>query len=75
MGKKLKIRKMGNACGVTLPKEALARLGAELGDELFIVESPNGVELTRYDPDFEEAVEASRDLMQQYPNAMKKLAE
>jgi hypothetical protein len=33
------------------------------------------LELSRYDPDFEEAMQASRDFMRRYPNAMKKLAE
>lgn len=75
MTKNLKIRNMGNACGVTLPKEVLARLGADLGELLFMVDTVNGVKLTRYDPDFESAIKASRDLMQRYPSAMKKLAE
>lgn len=75
MTKKLKIRKIGNSYGVTLPKELIEALGVGEGDELYPVRTPNGVELTRYDPDFEQALEAGRRFMRRYPNAMKKLAE
>ena len=75
MTKPLKIRKWGGSYGVALPKRLLDDLGVGEGDTLFPVRTPTGVELTPYDPDFEQALEASRDFMQRYPNAMKKLAE
>ena len=75
MTKPLKIRKWGGSHGVVLPKRLLDELGVGEGDELFPVRTPTGIELTPYDPDFEQALEASRDFMQRYPNAMKKLAQ
>ena len=42
---------------------------------LYPVVTVNGLELSRFDPDFEDALDASRDFMRRYPNAMKKLAE
>ncbi len=75
MTKPLKIRKWGGSYGVTLPKRLLDDLGVGEGDTLFPVRTPTGIELTPYDPDFEQALEASRDFMRRYPNAMKKLAE
>ncbi len=75
MTKPLKIRKWGGSLGVTLPKRLLDDLGVREGDALYPVRTPNGVELTPYDPDFEQALEASRDFMRRYPNAMKRLAE
>ena len=75
MIKPLKIRKWGGSYGVALPKRLLDDLGVGEGDTLFPVRTPNGVELTPYDPDFEQALEATRDFMRRYPNAMKKLAE
>ena len=75
MIKPLKIRKWGGSYGVTLPKRLLDDLGVGEGDTLYPVRTPNGVELTPYDPDFAQALEASRDFMRRYPNAMKKLAE
>ncbi len=35
---------------------------------------PGGAELTCYDPDFETGMDASRDFMRRYPNALRKLA-
>lgn len=75
MVKTLKIRRIGNALGVTLPKNLLEQLGAGEGDALYPVVTLNGVELSRFDPDFEQALESSRDFMRRYPNALKKLAE
>lgn len=75
MSTTVKIRKIGNAHGITLSKGLLQQIGAGAGDELFVVNTPEGVQLTRYDPEFASALEASRDFMRRFPNAMKKLAE
>ncbi len=75
MTKPLKIRKIGTSLGLVLPKELLAELGVGEGDKLYPVRTQAGVEFTRYDPDFEQAIEAGRKFMRRYPNAMKKLAE
>ncbi len=75
MAKSLKVRKVGTSLGLVLPRELLAELDIGEGDLLYPVRTPGGVELTRYDPDFEQALEAGRKFMRRYPNAMKKLAE
>ncbi len=75
MTKPIKVRKVGTSMGITLSPELLAQLGVGEGDRLFPVQTPDGVELTRYDPDFAEALESSRDFMRRHPNLMKKLAE
>ncbi len=74
MSRPLKIRKWGGSYGVTLPTSLLDELGVAEGDLLYPVRTANGIELTRYDPDFEQAVNAAKDFMRRYPNAMKKLA-
>ena len=75
MPSKLKIRRQGNSLGVTLPKDLISELGYREGDELYVVRTPEGMQLTRFDPDFEEALEIGREVMRRYPNALKKLAE
>jgi putative addiction module antidote len=70
----LKITAIGNSAGIILPKELLARLGVEKGDLLTVVETPGGVELTPYDPEFEAQMEAARDVMGRYRNALRELA-
>ncbi len=42
----LKVRKIGNSLGATLPKPVLDRLKAAEGDKLYLTETPAGYELT-----------------------------
>ena len=42
----LKVTTIGNSTGVILPKDILVRLRVSKGDELFAIETPNGIELT-----------------------------
>ncbi len=71
---KLKIRAVGSSAGVILPKEALTHLGVREGDELYLVERPDGYELTPYDPNFEEQLESARKGMDLYRNTLRELA-
>jgi len=71
MTTKLRVRKIGNGVGVSLPKA----LGFAEGEELYAIKTAEGLHLTRLDPDFEEAMDSARDFIRRYPNLMKKLAE
>ena len=71
---KLKVRAVGRASGVILPKHALARLGVRDGDELNLVETPGGYEVTAFDPEFEKQVEIAEQGMDLYKNALRELA-
>ena len=71
---KLKVTSIGNSTGVILPKEALAKLRVGKGDTLCLTETPNGIELSPYDPEFEKDMEAGREVMKQYRNALRELA-
>jgi putative addiction module antidote len=68
------LRAIGNSFGVILGKEALAELGVQPGDRLFIVKTPDGLRLTAYDPEFEEAMEFGRDYMRRHRDALRELA-
>ncbi len=71
---KLKVTKIGNSLGVILPKETIAKLRAEQGDELFVTETPDGIQLSPYDGDFEAQMKAMRDVMKKRRNALRELA-
>ncbi len=71
---KAKLTTVGNSTGVILPKEALGRLHAEKGDHVFLVETPNGYEITAYDPDFERQMKLGKQVMRRYRNALRELA-
>ena len=71
----LKLRKIGNSAGVTIPREALARLRVQEGDRLVLTESPDGVLVTPYDPDFANSLAAFERTRRKYRNALRELAE
>ena len=71
---KVKITTVGSSVGVVLPKEALHRMKAKKGDILYLVETPDGYELTPYDKAFGEQLEATEEVMGRYRNALRELA-
>jgi len=71
---KLKITTIGNSAGVILPKDLLARLRLEKGDELFALETPDGIKLTTYDPTLAAQMEVAESIMRQDRNVLRKLA-
>jgi len=72
---KLKITQIGNSAGVVLPKELLARLRLEKGDELFVTETPDGFKLAAYDPEFGQQLEVADAVMRRRRNLLRKLAD
>ena len=74
MSDSVKIRKIGNSLGVTL-SDHVRDMGLQEGDTLYVVKTSTGIELTPYDPDFAESLNAARDFIRTHPNAMKVLSE
>jgi len=70
----LKITQVGNSVGVLLPKEMTSRLKVGKGDALFVTETPNGFELTAYNPEVEEQVKQGREFMREYRDTLRALA-
>ena len=75
MNIKLKITTVGNSAGVVLPKELLARLRVEKGDELFVTETPDGIKLMAYDPMFEKQMAVAERIMRENRDVLRKLAD
>jgi putative addiction module antidote len=71
----LKLTTVGSSTGVVLPKELLERLRVKKGDLLHVVETPLGIELTPYDPEFANQIAIAEDVMRSDRNVLKKLAE
>jgi putative addiction module antidote len=71
---KLHIRKIGNSLGTTFPKEVLDQLKVTEGDTVYVTQTPDGIQLTAYDPDFETVMEAASEITRRYRNALKELA-
>ena len=71
----VKLTTVGSSTGIVLPKEVLERLRVSKGDTLHLVETPNGVELTPYDPEFEKQMTVAEQVMRSDRNVLKRLAE
>lgn len=72
---KLKITTVGNSAGVILPKELLTRLRLEKGDELYALETPDGIKLTVFDPELAAQMEVAERVMRERRTLLHKLSQ
>lgn len=71
----LKITTVGNSTGVVLPKEILQHLRVSKGDTLYVLETPNGIEISPYNPEFAKQMSTAEQVMREDRDVLKKLAE
>lgn len=71
----VKLTTVGNSTGIILPRELLDRLRLKKGDTLHVLETPNGVELTPFDPEMGRQLDVAENVMRRRRNLLKKLAE
>lgn len=74
MVKKITLRQVGGSIGATLPKDMADRLHLGVGDEVFVVETDQGILLTPFDPAFDRAMAAYERTASKYRNALRELA-
>ncbi len=72
--KHLKIRKIGNSAGVVLPKDVLAELGVQEGDELTLTKTPDGFTIGNRNDKFKKTMEIAERGMKKYRNTLRELA-
>ncbi len=70
----VKVKAIGNSKGVIFSKEILAKLRVDKGDRLFVTETPNGIELSAYDPDFAAQMDMAEEVMHEDRDVLRKLA-
>lgn len=71
---KTKLRKVGTGYGVLLPKKVVENLNLSVGDELELTETGNGIELSPFDPEFSDQVEAFRRTEGRHRNSLRELS-
>ena len=71
--KSFKLQKLGGSVAAVLPKPMLDRLHLEAGDEVHVIESPDGLLLTPFDPDFADAMAIYQRGARKYRNALREL--
>ncbi|MBF0168590.1 MAG: AbrB/MazE/SpoVT family DNA-binding domain-containing protein [Alphaproteobacteria bacterium] len=70
----LKLTAIGNSTGTVFPKEVLARLKVERGDQLYLTETPEGYLLTPYEEGFASQMDAAQNVMRRYRNTLRELS-
>ncbi len=70
----VKIRRVGNSTGITLPRELIEGLHVAEGDSVVVTRSPDGLLVTPFDPGFAEAMEAFERTRRRFRNALRELA-
>jgi putative addiction module antidote len=71
----LKVTQIGNSVGVVLTREALAKLGVEKGDVVFLTEAPGGdLRISAYDPSVAEEIADGEAFMDEYKDTFRALA-
>ena len=70
----VKLTKVGTSTGIVIQREMLERLRVQKGDTLFVVETPDGLLLTPYDPEIDEQLQLGREFMSEYRDTFRALA-
>jgi antitoxin MazE len=71
---KTTVRRVGNSLGITLPKSILENCHLTEGDELHLIETPDGVTLSPFDPKFAGWARAYDKVNKRYRNTLRALA-
>ena len=75
MATTVKLTTIGNSTGIILPRELLEKLRVQKGDTLHVLETPNGIELSSFDPQMAQQMDVAEAVMRKRRNLLKKLAE
>ena len=70
----IRLRAQGDHVGLILPPETVARLNVRAGDTLYAVDTPDGIQLTTKDPEFEKQMEVARGIMKRHRAVLRELA-
>lgn len=73
MQKAIKLSKLGGSVALVLPKAMLDRLHLAAGDEVHVIETHEGLLLTPFDLDFEDAMAVHERGARKFRNALRQL--
>lgn len=70
----LKLTQIGNSVGAIFPKDLLAQMRLEKGDDFYVTETPDGLRITAHSPEFEEQMRMGREIMKERRAVLRELA-
>lgn len=71
---RVKLRKVGNSIGITLPKEALAQLRMTEGDEVSVQVIDGRLIVSNESPEFERELQALEESIHEFRDTYRELA-
>lgn len=71
----LRLTAIGDGFGIVLPETVLKQLDASDGDEIRLIETPNGAILQKVDAETAQQIEIAADVMDRRRDALRRLAE
>ena len=74
MIREIKLRQSGGSVSATLPKDMADRLHLEAGERVWALETDQGILITPYDPDTEQALKIAAKAAKKYRAALRELA-
>lgn len=74
MARRQILKKIGGSVATVLPKTMLDRFHLNAGDEVYVVETSEGLLITPFDPDFADAMTAYARGARKFRNALRTLA-
>lgn len=72
--KTVRLRKIGNSFGFTIPKELMEKYNIKEGEELHVIETSEGFAFTPYDPEFDEWTSSFNKTNSKFKNTLKALS-
>ena len=70
----LKVTQIGNSVGAVFPRELLNQLQLDKGDQLYVTETPDGLRITKHNPEFAQQMEVARQIMKNRRAVLHELA-
>jgi putative addiction module antidote len=74
MAREITLRQVGGSIGATIPKDMADRLHLGVGDRVLAIETDDGILLTPFDPDIQEALDVAGQAAGRFRNALRDLA-
>ncbi|HJV84912.1 MAG TPA: AbrB/MazE/SpoVT family DNA-binding domain-containing protein [Noviherbaspirillum sp.] len=71
----LKLIRIDGGAGLVLPKDVLAKLGRGAGDTVYLIETAEGLLLSPHDPALQGQIDAGREFIDDYAQALRALTE
>ncbi len=71
---RVQVTTTGDSAAIQFPRQILDKLKVEDGGTLLILETPDGILLRPYDPEFEKQMRLAEQITREYPDTLRELS-